>query len=80
VIDGAIAEHLEVLRGMPGLGVGVCLVPRVHHAHAFDGNLLDPVDRVGLRNASRFENGRHDVDDVTELAADTSLVSNVAGP
>ena len=47
VIDGAIAKHLEVLRRVPGLGVGVRLVPRVHHAHAFDGLLLDAVDRIG---------------------------------
>jgi hypothetical protein len=80
VIDRAIAKHLEVLRGVPGLGVGVRLVPRVGHAHAFNGNLFDPVDRVGLLNADRFENGRHDVDDVAELPADASLVSDVARP
>ena len=80
VIDGAIAEHLEILRRVPGRGVGVRLVPRVGHAHAFDRDLLDAVDRVGLRNAGRFEDGRHDVDDVVELAADAAHVGDVAGP
>ena len=80
VIDGTIAEHLEVLRSVPGRGVGVRLVPRVHHAHAFDGALLDAVDRIGRRDAGRFEDGRHDVDDVVELAADAAYVVDVAGP
>ena len=80
VIDGAIAEHLEVLRRVSGRGVGVRLVPRVRHAHAFDGDLLDAVDRIGLRDAGRFEDGRHDVDDVMELAADAAHVLDVAGP
>ena len=80
VIDGAIAEHLEVLRRVPGRGVGVRLVPGVHHAHAFDGALLDAVDRIGRRDAGRFEDGRDDVDDVMELAADAAHVLDVAGP
>ena len=80
VIDGAIAEHLEVLRRVSGRRVGVGLVPGVGHAHAFDGALLDAVDRIGRRDAGRFEDGRHDVDDVVELTADTSHVLDVAGP
>ena len=60
--------------------VGVRLVPRVRHAHAFDGLLLDAVDRIGRRDAGRFEDGRHDVDDVVELAADAAHVVDVAGP
>ena len=80
VIDGAIAEHLEVLRRVSGRGVGVRLVPRVRHARAFDGDLFDAVDRIGLRNAGRFEDGRDDIDDVMELAADAAHVVDVAGP
>ena len=80
VIDGAVAEHLEILRGVPGGRVGVRLVPRVRHAHAFDRALLDAVDRVGRRDAGRFEDGRHDVDDMVELAADAADVVDVAGP
>ena len=80
VIDGAIAEHLEVLRGVPGGRVGVGLVPRVDHAHAFDGALLDAVDRIGRGDAGRFEDRRHDIDDVVELVADAAHVLDVAGP
>jgi hypothetical protein len=31
--------------------------PRVRYADTLDRNLLDPVDRVGLRNAGRFLSG-----------------------
>src|SRR5262245_38143511 len=55
MVDGAIAEHLEILRGVPSGSFGARLVPRVGHAYAFDGNLLDAIDCVGLRNARRFE-------------------------
>src|SRR5713101_2295991 len=44
------------------------------------GTLLDAVDRVGLRNAGRFEDGRSDVDDMMELAADASHVVDMARP
>ena len=74
VIDGAIAEHLEVLRGVPSRCIGVRLVPGVDHAHAFDGVLLDAVDRIGRRDAGRFEDGRNNVDDVMELAADAAHI------
>jgi hypothetical protein len=80
VIDGAIAEHLEVLRCVPGRDVGVRLVPRVHHADAFDRALVDAVDRIRRWDADRFEDGRHDVDDVMELAADATHVVDVARP
>ena len=80
VIDGAVAEHLEVLRGVRGGRVGVRLVPGVGHAHAFDGKLLDAVDRIGCRDAGSFEDSRHDVDDVVKLAADAAHVVDVAGP
>ena len=75
VVDGAVAEHLEVLRGVSGRDVGVRLVPRVRHAHAFDGALLDAVDRLGRRDAGRFEDGRDDVDDMVELPADAAHVA-----
>ena len=60
--------------------VGVRLVPCVRHAHAFDGALLDAVERIGRRDAGRFKDGRHDVDHVVELAADAARVVDVAGP
>jgi hypothetical protein len=56
VIDGAIAEHLELLHRVPGRGFGVRLIPGVRHAHAFDGALLMPliVSGAGMPVASRM--------------------------
>ena len=80
MVDGAVAEHLEVLRRVPGRRVGVGLVPGVGQARAFDRELLDAVDHLRRRDAGGFEDGRHDVDDVVELAADAARVADVAGP
>ena len=80
MIDGAVAEHLEVLRGALGRGVGVRLVPGVGHAHAVHRALRDAVDRLRRRDAGRFEDGRNDVDDMVKLAADAAHVVDVAGP
>ncbi len=59
---------------------GVSLVPRIGHADAFDRVLLDAVDGIGRRDACRFEDGRHDIDDVMELAANATHIVDVAGP
>ncbi len=80
LVNGAVPEHLEILRRVPGWRVGILLVQRVHHAHAFNRALLDAFDRVGSRDACRFEDRRYDVDDVMKLAADTTDVRDVAGP
>ena len=80
VIDGAVADHLEVLGFTLGGSVGVGLVPGVRHAHAFDRPLLDAVHLVGLRNAGRLEDRRHDVDHVVELRPDASHVGDVPRP
>ena len=80
VVDGAVAEHLEVLRGVPGRGVGVRLVPCVGHAHAVHRALRDAVERIRRRDAGRFEDGRNDVNDMVKLAADAAHVVDVAGP
>ena len=80
LINGAIAQHLEVLRGVLGGRVGVGLVPRVHHAYAFDGSLLDAVDRVGRGNAGHFQDRRHNIDDVVKLIPDAAHVLDVTGP
>ena len=80
MINGAVAHHLEVLRGVPGGRVGVGLVPRVDHAHAFDRPLRDAVDRFGRGDAGRFQDRRHDVDHVVELVANAADVLDVAGP
>ena len=44
------------------------------------GRCLMPLIVSGCRDAGRFEDGRHDVDDVVELPADAAHVLDVAGP
>ena len=41
---------------------------------------MNTVDRIGLRNAGRFEDGRGNVDDMMELAADASDIVDVTRP
>ena len=53
--------------------------PRANHAHTLDGALCDAIDRVGRGNPGRFENGRHNINDVVELDPDAAHVINVAG-
>ena len=80
VVDGAITEHLEVLRHVPGRGVRVRLGPRVRHAHSVQRPLLDAVDHVRQRDAGCFKDGRRDVDKMGKLTADAADVGNVSGP
>ena len=78
MIDGALAEHLEVLRRPLAWRGGV--VPRIDHAHAFDRLLGDAVDHHRLRQASRFQNRRRDVDHMVELIADATGVLDARRP
>ena len=80
VINGAVAEHLEILGRAPGGRVGVGLVPGVSHADSVHRPLLDAVDGVGRCNTGRFQDRRHDVNDVVELGADAAHVLDMAGP
>ena len=59
---------------------GVGLVPRVGHAHAVHRALFYAVERFRHRDAGRFKDGRNDVDDVVELAANAARVVDVARP
>ena len=76
----AVGEHLEILRVALRRCVGIRLVERVGHAHAFDRLLLDAIDRLRRLDARGFEDRRHDVDHVMELGADTAGVLDMAGP
>ena len=62
------------------MAIGVSLIPCVNHAHTLDGALCDAIDGVGCGNAGRFEDGRHDINNVVELTPDATHVLNVAGP
>jgi hypothetical protein len=54
--------------------VGIGLVPGVGQADAVHRPLLDAVQRIWYRNAGGLQDGRHDVDEVVELAADAARV------
>ena len=81
MIDGVVAHHLEILRGVPRRRIGVGRVEGIGEAGAFDRRLLDAVDRLsGAGMPARLEDGRHDVDHMGELVADAAHVLDVAGP
>src|SRR5262249_54678273 len=80
VVNRAVTDHFEILRGTGGWGVSLGLVESIGHAHAFDGLLGDTVDHHGCLNARRLEYRRHNVNHVVELSADASHVADVTGP
>ena len=80
MVNRAVADHLEILRIVLRRCVGVCLVERVRHAHAFNWLLLDPVDLFGCLDAGGFKDRRHYVDDMVELRADATDIVDVTGP
>jgi hypothetical protein len=66
VIDGAVGEHLKILRLVGRGRILVLLVEGVHHADTLDRALLDAVNDLWLLDVSCFQNGRHNVDDVMD--------------
>ena len=78
VVDPAVAEHLEVLQVVRSRPPRV--VEGVQHARPVQRLLLDAVDEVGRREPGRLEDGRRDVDDVSELAAHLPLGLEPVGP
>ena len=80
MVDGPIAQHLEVLRGVRGGGVGVRLVERIGHAHAFYGLLGNPVHHRRCRDAGHVEDRGHDVDEMVELATNAASVCDPVRP
>ena len=71
VVDGPVAEHLEVLGDVPILRRGI--VEAVDHAHPVHRDLRRAVDLPGLGQAGGFEDGRRDIDHVVELGAQLAL-------
>ena len=78
MVDRPVGHHLEVLRRPRALGLRV--VEGVEHRHAFDRLLRDAVDDLRLGDLARFQDRRHDVDDVVELVADLALRLDPLGP
>ncbi len=77
-VDGAVAEHLEVLRRVALRRLRV--VERVDHAHALDRRLHGAVDALRLGQTGSLEHRRGDVDDVGELRAHPALVLDPLRP
>src|SRR5262249_62376311 len=77
-VDGAAAEHFEILD--PTAFLGLRVVEAVDHADTFDLLLRNPVDLRRLLDSGRLQNRRRDVDDVVELGADAALVLDPVGP
>ena len=80
MIDGTIANHLEILRIAFGRCVGIGRVKGIEHADAFNRLLLDALDLVGRLDTGGFEYGWNDVNDVVELSANSADILDVAGP
>src|SRR5207248_6908730 len=75
-----VAAHLKILGVAFRRCLGVDLIERVGHAHAFDRLLFDAVNLIGCLDAGYFENSWHDINDMVELTADSTDILNVAGP
>ena len=71
VVDGAVAEHLEILRAV--LRRRLRVIERVDHAHALDRLLRHAVEHRGRLHADGFEDGRIDVDDTGGTACGCRL-------
>src|SRR5262245_46127810 len=78
LVDRAIADQLEVLRGVTRRSVGV--VEGVYEAGAFERLLLHTVHRFGRRHADGLVDGWYDVDDVAELRPYAALFLDARGP
>ena len=78
VVDGAVAEHLEVL------GVVVagrrCFIEGMGEAHAIDGRLADAADTLRCLGAYGFQNCRHHVDGVCVMQSHLAAALNALGP
>src|SRR3954466_15841898 len=78
VIERAIAEHLEVL--CDSSTRRILVVERIGHADALDRLLWHAVHFTRLGDARRLEDRRGNVDDVVELRAHSTAVSDALGP
>ncbi len=78
VVDGAVAEHLEVL------GVVVAgrrrLIEGVGEADPIDGRLADAADALRRLGAQGFQNCRHHVDGVCVMRSHLAAALNALGP
>src|SRR5437016_13946548 len=80
MVNRAVADHLEILRLMLRRRLGIRGVERVSHAHAFNWLLRNAVDQLWRLDARGLKEGRHDVNHVMELRADSADITDVSRP
>src|SRR5262245_43352624 len=78
MVQGAIAEHLEVLR-VP-LFLRLRVVEAVHHADALDGLLRHAVELGWCGNVRCLQDRGHEINHVVELGADPPPVLDARRP
>ncbi|MNO70257.1 hypothetical protein D3C76_611320 [compost metagenome] len=78
LVDATVAEQLEHLATAAILGLRV--VEAVQHADAIHGLLRHAVEYARRLDAGGFEDGRRDVGDIGELAAQAPLVLDLRRP
>ena len=78
VVDGTVADHLEVL-GLAGVG-GFSIGERIVHGHALDGALLDAVHHARRGHARCCEHRGCHVHHMVELRPHLSLGGDAGGP
>src|ERR1700756_3503154 len=71
VIDSSISKHLEILCGVPLLGLSV--VEAIDHRRAVERSLHSSTHSVREGEAGCFQHGRRYVGDVGKLRTDLSL-------
>src|SRR4051794_32558532 len=67
VVEGSVAEHLEILSRARALRVRVLPIERVGHADPLDGLLGHAVDHRRFGDSDDVEYGRHHVDHMMKL-------------
>ena len=77
MVDGPVAEHLEVLGVVPA--GRRCVVEGVREADAVQRRLRDTADRRRRLGAEQVQDSRHHVDDVGVLVRTSPLACTPAG-
>ena len=77
-IDSAVADHLEIL-DLVRTGL-VRMIEGIHHADAFERQLLHAVDYFGKLHAGQFIERRRDIGDMMELRAESAGVLDMPRP
>jgi hypothetical protein len=78
VIGRPVAEHLEVLGGVPFLGLGIG--EGVEQADALHGRQRRAVDHCGFWQRCSLQDSGGDVDDMAELAPQSTLFCDAVRP